>query len=253
MRSIIINRRHVSSGFTLVEILLVAAIVAILAALTVVSYIGVQHRSADSVTRSTVADALKTLQLYYVFNKNYPANIADTEYAPPQSVAVVLYTDASQTPVYPIANEDQNAQLFINTCSGLTAKSTDINYTGCVYAGQNVHVSGTASANVVLHGPTIQQSGVDLQCASTVAPSSCSSIQSAIISTFLAQGGHFPVQVPKKSSTLPAPTLATTGTATTFCVQGASGAYVDIMYHALPTSSAPEAGPCPDGLGLHYP
>ncbi len=243
----------VQAGFTLVEMLLVIVTIAVVAAITIVSYSGVQHRSADSLTRRTVADGIKTLQVYYVFNKYYPSNVADTEYAPPQTVAVALYTDSPQTPVYPIATEDQNAQLFINTCASITMAVTTISYTGCTYAGNNAHVSGTVGANVVIQGPVISQSDFDLQCSSTVAPSDCTAAQNTVISTFLAQGGHFPVNVPKKSVSLPAPTMTTSGVASTYCLQATSAAYSDIVYHALPTSSAPELGLCPTGLGLHYP
>ena len=240
-------------AFTVVEILLVIVTIAVLAVITVVSYNGVQHRSADSLTQRTVADGIKTLQVYYVFNKNYPSNIANTEYASPQTVAVALYTDAGQTPVYPISNPDENAQLFINTCSSISMAVTTIHYTGCTYDGNNAHVAGTESANVVIPGPTIQQSDFNLLCSSTVSPDDCVHAQADIMSVFLAQGGHFPIEVPKKASTLPAPTMTTTGVASTYCLQASSGRFTDIIYHAVPTSSAPEPGPCPASLGLHYP
>lgn len=253
VRSIINNIARRLRGFTIVEILIVIVVIAILVAISIVGYQGIQHRSADALTQHTVADVQKTMQLYYVMNKTYPPNIANTEYAAPETVSVALYTDAAQTPVYQLATEDQNAQLFINTCASVTSKVTSIHYTGCTYAGNNVHVSGAQSANVVLKGPTVDQADVNLQCGSSVSPTDCSATQSTIISTFLAQGGHFPIKVPKHSSTLPAPTLETTGPASAYCVQAASDQFTDIIYHAIITSPAPETGPCPADLGLHYP
>ena len=77
-------------GFTLIEVLIVIAISAVLATVGIVTYVGIQRRSADSTVMRTIADAQKTLQTFEVFNHYYPANIANTDYAPPVSVAVVL-------------------------------------------------------------------------------------------------------------------------------------------------------------------
>ena len=99
-------------GNTLVEIVIIIAVLAALAVTVIVAHNGVQRRAADTQTRQTVADALKNLQLHYVVNKSYPSNIAGTEYAPPLSVAVALYTNAPQTPVYDNLTSEQNAQLF---------------------------------------------------------------------------------------------------------------------------------------------
>lgn len=201
-------------------------------------------------TQRSVADALKTLQMYYVFNKEYPANIADTEYAPPLEVAVALYTNAPQVPVYHDLTDDQNAQLFLNACNGsmpITDGTTEYN-NSCVYNGNNEHIKGVQSSNVVVNGPEITQSEFVLTCGAV-----CATAQQKIIDTFLQEGGTFPVPVPKKGSTLPAPTMETNGPATSFCVQGISGQYADIAYHATTTASAPEEGQCPPNPLLHYP
>ena len=111
-----------------------------------------QRRSADSMVMRTIADAQKTLQTFEVFNHYYPANIANTDYAPPISVAVVLYTDAEQTPIYADLTPTENAQLFLNACNGyvpIQDGSTTCN-TACVYSGNNAHIKGTIPSNVVI-------------------------------------------------------------------------------------------------------
>lgn len=55
-------------GYTLVEIVIIIAVLAALAVTVIVAYNGVQRRAADTQTRQTVADALKNLQLHYVVN-----------------------------------------------------------------------------------------------------------------------------------------------------------------------------------------
>ncbi len=237
-------------GFTLVELIVVIVVIAILATILIVSYVGTQRRSSDAVVRQTVSDALKHLQLYNVFNKNYPANIANTEFAPPLSVAVALYTNAPQTPVYGGLDSAQNAQLFLNSCNGfmpIQDGSTTYN-TACVFNGNNVHVKGQASSNEVIHGPTIDQSDFVLSCGAA-----CSTVQNQIIATFLAQGGSFPITVPKNGSALPAPSMVSAGPATDFCLEGRSAQFSDVIYHSVPESTTIEAGPCPPNPSLHYP
>ena len=244
------NTRMKRTGFTIVELLLVIVTIAILAMIVLVAYGSVQHRAADGVTQTTVSDAFKTMQLYYVNNRTYPPNVADTEYVPPLTVAVTLFTNASQVPTYQNLTTSQNAQLFLNTCNGYmpTTDGTTTYNTECDYNGNNLHVKGTTSSNVVIQGPTVNQSDFVLTCGSA-----CAAAQTSIINTFLQQGGSFPITVPKSGSTLPAPTLITVGTATQYCLQGLSTQFADVEYHVTETSSMPESGPCPVNAALHYP
>lgn len=237
-------------GFTLVEVLIVIVVISILATIGVVSYNSVQRRGSAAVTERTVADALKSLQLYYVFNKAYASNVADTEYVPSPDVAVTLFTNSSHDPVYSGLTPDQNAQLFLNACNGaMPIVEGGVTYnTACIYNGNNEHIKGTVSSNVVINGPTIEQSEFVLKCGVA-----CDQAQSDIISKFIAQGGKFPVIVPKKGSTLPAPTSMVTGPATRFCVQGISGRYDDIAYYATEKTDGVRKGKCPSDPELIYP
>ena len=140
--------------------MLVIAVIVVLASMTIVTYNGIQRRSAASMTQRTVADALKTLQMYYAFNKEYPSNIADTEYVPPLTVAVALYTNSPQIPVYHDLDSDQNAHLFLNACNGfmpITDGATEYN-NECIYNGNNEHIKGVLTSSEVFFGPEINQS-----------------------------------------------------------------------------------------------
>ncbi len=59
-------------GFTIVELLIVIVVIAILAAISVVAYNGVQDRSRNSHTRSVVASWVKALEMYRVDHGKYP-------------------------------------------------------------------------------------------------------------------------------------------------------------------------------------
>lgn len=245
-----LKQQVTNRGFTIVELIMVVVVIAILAAIVIVAYNGSQRRAMDGQVQQTISDARKSLQVYYAFNNNYPPNIANTEYAPPLTVAVVLYTDAPQLPIYSGLSTSQNAQLFLNACNGfmpIVDNGTTYN-TSCVYNGNNEHIKGTQSSNVVIHGPIINESDFVLTCGGA-----CTATQNNIISIFKAQGGSFPVTVPKKGSTLPSPTsLATTGPASDYCLEGRAPQFSDVIYHATPDEAVTK-GPCPTTPTLHYP
>ncbi|HEY1085714.1 MAG TPA: type II secretion system protein [Candidatus Saccharimonadales bacterium] len=75
------NRR---SGFTVVELLMVIVVIAILAAVTIVTYSGVQQRARNAQTAGAVNQYLKIFKLYASNNNGtYPtsANLSGAQYA----------------------------------------------------------------------------------------------------------------------------------------------------------------------------
>lgn len=239
-----------NKGFTIVELLIVVVVIAIIATIGIMAYQGTQRRGASALVSTTAKDATKQLENYYLDRAKYPSNLADTDFTAPQSVAMSLYTNAPQTPVYENLNDDQNAQLFLNACNGfmpIVNGSTTYN-TSCVYSGRNGHIKGQTSSNVVIKGPSIEQADFVLICGSL-----CTSTQQDIIATFLAQGGRFPVIVPKAGAALPAPTMQTSGEASDYCVEARSGYFDDVVFHATAESGRVVAGHCPDNPELHYP
>ena len=65
--------KKVTSGFTIVELLIVIVVIAILATITVVAYNGIQARARDAKRDSDIAYITKILELYYIDNGEYPA------------------------------------------------------------------------------------------------------------------------------------------------------------------------------------
>lgn len=73
--------KKTTSGFTIVELLIVIVVIAILAAISVVAYQGIQGRANDSKRVQDIASIRKALELYKVANGQYPvasANPGDT-------------------------------------------------------------------------------------------------------------------------------------------------------------------------------
>ena len=69
--------KKTSSGFTIVELLIVIVVIAILAAISIVAYNGIQNRANDTTVQSDLAYIMKKLQLFSVDAGRYPSS--DTE------------------------------------------------------------------------------------------------------------------------------------------------------------------------------
>lgn len=69
------------SGFTIVELVTVIAVIGILAAITIVSYRGIQNRASDSAVESDLASIAKKLEIHKSFNgggRLYPVHSSST-------------------------------------------------------------------------------------------------------------------------------------------------------------------------------
>lgn len=67
------EREVTMRGFTIVELLIVIVVIAILAAITVVAYNGIQERSRNTQTIQAATEYAKALQAYKAINGAYPA------------------------------------------------------------------------------------------------------------------------------------------------------------------------------------
>ena len=61
------------SGFTVVELLIVIVVIAILAAITVVAYNGIQNRASESAVQSDITQLAKQIKMYEAEYGEYPA------------------------------------------------------------------------------------------------------------------------------------------------------------------------------------
>ncbi len=60
-------------GFTIVELLIVIVVIAILAAITIVAYNGIQNRSENAKSVAAVSSFVKALNMYKVDNGDFPS------------------------------------------------------------------------------------------------------------------------------------------------------------------------------------
>lgn len=245
---------HKRGGFTLVEIIVIISVLSVLAMITVVGYGTWHHSIADKSAQSDLSQAISSLTNYNNFKNGYPPNLAGTGFAGSPSVSLVLYTNASTIGVYSGLSDDQNAQLFLNTCNANLSGTTN---TACSFAGSKggakVHVQGTASSNVIWNSPICQSAGSG--CGSTVQLTcgpACDTATTKMITQFLQQGGTFPVVVNGNTAALPEPNVQPNSLATRYCIEARSGLYADIVYYATSTVKTPTSGPCPNDPALHY-
>jgi prepilin-type N-terminal cleavage/methylation domain-containing protein len=66
--------KKTTSGFTIVELLIVIVVIGILAAIVIVAYQGVQQRARNSQIMSGVTAYQKALNMYSTLNGSYPNN-----------------------------------------------------------------------------------------------------------------------------------------------------------------------------------
>ena len=68
--------KKTTTGFTIVELLIVVVVIAILAAVSMVAYTGIQGRARDSQRLQDMNTIVKALEMYRVQNGRYPNAVA---------------------------------------------------------------------------------------------------------------------------------------------------------------------------------
>ena len=101
-------------GFTIVELLIVIVVIAILAAITIVAYNGIQGRARDSQRVSDLKTIVKALEIYKTNNGTYP-NAVPTANASGWEVST---TGTTAAPVTASRRE-------LRSCSERSAASSD--------------------------------------------------------------------------------------------------------------------------------
>lgn len=109
--------KNKKAGFTIVELLIVIVVIAILAAITIVAYSGIQQRARDSKRLQDVDTISKALELYYIDNGKYPPGAGSTSINPSWSttadgswvnLATLLRPYASSLPTDPVSTPGAN-------------------------------------------------------------------------------------------------------------------------------------------------
>lgn len=136
---------HHRRGFTIVELLIVVVVIAILAAVTIVAYNGIQNRAKTSAAQSTASQSGKKLATYYITHSDtYPTALTDSDLALPNA------SNSSQYQ-YTVA-ADQKSYCLTTTTNGISYYTTNTNTTPMKGACAGHGVDGVAAiTNLVLN------------------------------------------------------------------------------------------------------
>ncbi len=111
----IIGRRSQSSGFSLIELLIVVAVLVILAAIAIPRYSAAQAAAGDATAKSDLRNAMTALAQYYVTKGAFPATFAELEangYSLSSGVTLIKYDvkikDGSETVHMHVQHADAN-------------------------------------------------------------------------------------------------------------------------------------------------
>lgn len=137
-------------GFTIVELLIVIVVIAILAAITIVAFRGIQQRAQASTASSALVQAKKKLGLYRADNGMYPTSLS----------AVNISDDSSVTYQYTQANSGEGfcVTATSGTVSYKVSENTPPSSGGCPGDMQNGVLATSCLA--VLQGGYSSGSGV---------------------------------------------------------------------------------------------
>ena len=111
------NDRNRNSGFTIVELLIVIVVIAILAAITIVAYNGIQSRAKAAAAQSALSQAQKQIMLYAVRNND--------EYPPTLEAAEVKSSTTASYEYTPPTAANPKSYCLTATASNLSYKSAD--------------------------------------------------------------------------------------------------------------------------------
>lgn len=165
-----------TKGFTIVELLIVVVVIAILAAITVVAYTGVQNRAHDASVQTDLKNIGTQVELYRVTNGDLPRNADFQNLKTPvsrASYASTITTNATFNFVYCSPPNTTNFVLVTKSKSGNTfrygtpgAGAVDLGTTSsstiaiCTGAGVTT-VDTTANSRLILSNNDVWYSWVE--------------------------------------------------------------------------------------------
>lgn len=138
-----IKQSTAKSGFTIVELLIVVVVIAILAAITIVSYNGITNRANASAAKSTAATWQKKLELYNAEATGYPFVLADIN-ASGKSYQIDGGSLVQATPT----KENGKSKVMVKPCGASAAATSLATTTGAEITYWDYENNTTATIKV---------------------------------------------------------------------------------------------------------
>ena len=111
-----------NQGFTIVELLIVVVVIAILAAITIVSYNGITNRANASAAKSTAATIQKKIELYQADLSQYPFAFSSLSTATDSDEPWYI---AASTPIDTPTADNGKTTVAVQPCNGTATAPTD--------------------------------------------------------------------------------------------------------------------------------
>ena len=109
---------RITRGFTIVELLIVIVVIAILAAISIVAYRGIQDRANSSAASAKLTQAAKQVQLYYAEHATYPTSLSLLTDLP--NTQDYGYTTNADNSTYCLTATVSNKSYYLNTTTHTT-------------------------------------------------------------------------------------------------------------------------------------
>ena len=139
-------KKQQTSGFTIVELLIVVVVIAILAAITIVSYNGIQKRAAESVLKSDIHNAVTAIETAAVDNPTNPTSFPSGVRASGKvGLSLSTPTGGSRYCVNGTYQGNSSLQYYYDSNTGLRSGSCS----GAIIAGSAIGTASSGSATLV--------------------------------------------------------------------------------------------------------
>ena len=139
--------RKTTSGFTIVELLIVIVVIAILAVIAITAYTGVQQKARVSSLASALSQANKKIATYAVDGNGYPADLA----------AINITDTASTSYEYSVNNSASPATYCVTATIGTTSyKISSANTTPSAGGCPGHSVGGVAAITNLHTNPSVE-------------------------------------------------------------------------------------------------
>ena len=156
------SNTQAQKGFTIVELLIVVVVIAILAAITIVSYNGITNRANASASKSTAATWQKKVELYNSEQGNYPRTSAQVSGDTTKTWYMATGTGTSVINANPDASNGKS-KVRVQACSSTaTAPVADADVVGIKISYWEYDKSGGAAVTVNNIGATMGTGCVDI-------------------------------------------------------------------------------------------